>query len=275
MTRPGGDSTPPETTDPAGSEVTDSDDSETTASTTSKPPATESDTVDSANTADSTTTGPTGRELGEPLRLDDERTLRVTDTAAVRQLIVVGDDERTVRTSEDGQFLVVSLAGEGLSATPLREGLRLRAGGETYGPLDRRLPRTDGPRVAFELPVSLSPAGARIDWRDESGWAVPAETLERLATPPQFTAVEFWVDESVAAGEYATFDVQVTNRGGPGPFTALVRIAGTTRRVQFAVDGDTVGVRTESVVVDAPADSTAETVLEWGFGRISRTITVE
>lgn len=242
---------------------------------------------DGTPTADSTPTGtatPTAaagsHDLGESVTIDGT-TVAVAAVATTRQIVTPTAEGRDVIGAADRQYLVVTVEGEGLSAVPVPEHLRVRAGGDRHAPVDHRLVPAEGGglRVAVGLPLSVQADDAAVQWVSEgeavATWRVPGSQRSTLADPPEFQSVEFEFPAEVESGGLPSFDVQVHNVGGPGPFRALVSTStGAEKFVETSVDGGTLAGYTGHVGVDAEPGTTGTATLDWGLGEIERSFTV-
>ena len=237
------------------------------------------------------------RSVGEQYETDDGRTVRVSHPVVHPSVTTVEavSYHRYERVSDagDDQFLSVLVTTTGFepgpggrtnSDEPIDLPLAVEADGSRHCQIVpvRADVNPDLDRVAIRVPLVDVPA-AHVVWERNDGpqprWRLPDDTVELLASRPQFEIERFDVPERVEAEETFAAAVDVKNGGDrPGRFLATLGAKRGSLGVpesSVSVDVGATGTLRESVTASDDGDRPIRVILDWGAGRRERTVTVE
>jgi hypothetical protein len=232
-----------------------------------------------------TTPEPQLLSVGESATVDDG-SVTVTAVRAERSIVVLDGYHTEVVTEANAQYLVVSLTTE----DPIdgdyaaRNAIELEVAGERYPVAEHAFPPADDGAfdLGVRLPLAIEASEAHIGWNGTGGeriatWEIPDAVMQRLNDPPAFEVVSFDVPETVAPFEPFDATVAVENTGeGDGTFVAELGLASRSDQATFRMDvpaGERV-TDTEDEQVAGEAGETDTLLLDWGLGRLERTIEI-
>lgn len=237
------------------------------------------------------------RSVGERFETDDGRAVRVSQ-AVVRPSVVTVEavsHHRYERVTDagDGQYVMFLVTATGFEPGPggwenSQEPIDLPLSVETGDTRHREVvpvgfdERADLDRVAIRVPLVDVPA-AHVVWERDDGpqprWRLPDDTVELLASRPEFEVERFDVPERVEAEETFAVAVDVTNGGDrPGRFLATLGAKRGSLDVpesSVPVDVDATATLQAPITASGDGDWPIRVVLDWGAGRREHTVAVE
>lgn len=237
-------------------------------------------------------TASTERTTSEPASLEIGGTATVSDGSVTvqavrteRSIVVLdGSSHTKVVTEENSQFVVVSLKTQGNidGVDAGRQAVRLVIDGQPYSVADYAFPpQGDAFDVAFQVPLDIDPNESELRWVEDNHvaavWSTPPSVIHQLTSPPEFDVVSFTVPETVEP--FVEFDVavEVDNTGdGDGTFVAELGLASRSDQstFQFDVPKNTRGTEVEEKQVQGEPGGQETMILDWGLGRLERTIDI-